>query len=207
VVVGGVGSGSSFKALLDRLSGRHGDLKIDYSEPAGFGGSDHTSFAAKQIPTLFFFSGLHADYHKPSDTWDKVDAPASVRLLALVGDALNELANNEERAAFIKVAPPAMPSGGSGGGGGGYGPYFGSIPDMAGDVKGVRFADVRAGSPAAKAGLKGGDVMISFDGKKVDSLYDYTFALRQKKPGDVVKVRVMRGSEAVDVEVTLEARR
>jgi membrane-associated protease RseP (regulator of RpoE activity) len=180
-------------------------LRIDHSEPAGFGGSDHASFAAKQIPVLFFFSGLHADYHKPSDTWDKVDAPAAARLLALAGDTAQELAAAETKPTFVRVAPPAAPSGG--GGGGGYGPYFGSIPDMGSQVKGVRFADLREGSPAAKAGLKAGDVMIEFDGKKIDGLYDYTYALRQRKPGDTVKVKVLRNGMPVEADVTLSERR
>jgi len=209
LVLGGSASGSSFKKLVEDLSQRHGDLKIDHAEPAGFGGSDHTSFAAKQIPVLFFFSGLHADYHKPSDTWDKIDAPASARLLALVGDAAQELAAAEGRPEFVKVAPPAAASGGggSGGGGGGYGPYFGSIPDMGSEVKGVRFADLREGSPAAKAGLKPGDIMVEFDGKKIDGLYDYTYALRQRKPGDTVRVKVLRAGAPVEVDVTLSERR
>ena len=74
----------------------------------------------------------------------------------------------------------------------GYGPYFGSIPDFGGPPKGVRFSDVRDGSPAAKAGFKAGDVMIEFDGKKIDNLYDFTYALRAHKPGDTVKVKFAR---------------
>jgi hypothetical protein len=206
LVVGGAASGSTFQPMMEELAKRHAELKIDNSEPAGFGGSDHVSFSAQQIPVLFFFSGLHADYHKPSDTWDKIDAEASARLLALVGDAAQELAGSEKRAEFVKVAPPAAPTGG-GGGGGGYGPYFGSIPDMGSEVKGVRFADLREGSPAAKAGLKPGDVMVEFDGKKVEGLYDYTYALRQRKPGDTVKVKVLRKGETVEVDVTLSERR
>ena len=95
----------------------------------------------------------------------------------------------------------------SGGGGSGYGPYFGSIPDFAEIPNGVRFSDVRAGSPAAKAGLKGGDVLVEFDGKKIQNLYDYTYALREKKPGDRVKVKVVRDGQTREVEVLLEQRK
>ena len=208
LVVGGAASGSTFKTLMEELALRHSELKIDHSEPAGFGGSDHTSFANKEIPVLFFFSGLHADYHKPSDTWDKIDAEASARLLALVADAAQSIAGASARPAFVKVVPPPAPAGGGGGGnGGGYGPYFGSIPDMGGEVKGVRFAGIREESPAAKAGLKPGDVMVEFDGKKIDGLYDYTYALRQRKVGDTVKVRVLRAGSPVEVDVTLAERR
>jgi Peptidase family M28/PDZ domain/PA domain len=208
LVVGGASSGSTLKALIEDLGKRHAELKLDHSEPAGFGGSDHTSFANKQIPVLFFFSGLHADYHKPSDTWDKIDPEASARLLALVADSAQELAGSETKPAFVKVAPPPAPAGGgSASSGGGYGPYFGSIPDMGSEVKGVKFAGIREGSPAAKAGLQTGDVMVEFDGKKLDGLYDYTYALKQRKPGDTVKVKVLRAGAPVEVDVTLAERR
>ena len=89
----------------------------------------------------------------------------------------------------------------------GYGPYFGSVPDFAETKNGVRFADVRDGSPAAKAGLKGGDVLIEFDGKPIQNLYDFTYALRAKRPGDEVVVKVRRGGETVAAKVVLAERR
>jgi S1-C subfamily serine protease len=94
----------------------------------------------------------------------------------------------------------------SGSGGSGYGAYFGSIPDMGEEVEGVRFADVREGSPAAKAGLKGGDVLVEFAGKPIKNLYDFTYALRAHKPGETVPVTVLRGQERLTVNVTLARR-
>jgi S1-C subfamily serine protease len=93
------------------------------------------------------------------------------------------------------------------GGGGGYGPYFGSIPDFGEIEHGVKFADVRDGSPAAKAGFKAGDILIDFDGKKIENLYDFTYALRAHKPGDKVNVTVIRAGEKITREVTLEVRK
>jgi S1-C subfamily serine protease len=90
--------------------------------------------------------------------------------------------------------------------GSGYGPWFGSVPDFGEGVQGVKFADVSAGSPAAKAGLQAGDVMVEFDGKAIQNLYDFTYALRAKKPGDEVKVKVMREGKAVEVSVVLGKR-
>jgi hypothetical protein len=84
VFIGGVGTGTTLKKLLEEATPKYG-LHIDYSE-AGYGSSDHTSFTAKQVPVLFFFSGLHADYHKPSDTWDKIDAPDAAKVLQLVAE-------------------------------------------------------------------------------------------------------------------------
>jgi hypothetical protein len=193
--------------MLEGLIAQHTDLKVDLTEPSGIGGSDHTSFTAKQIPALFFFSGLHADYHKPSDTWDRIDVPNAQRVLALVADTITGLTDASGRPAFVKVEPPTGPAISGSGGANGYGPYFGSIPDMAGGGKGVRFADIRAGSPAAKGGLLAGDVMVEFDGKKVDNLYDYTYVLRQKKPGDAVVVKYIRNGQTQETTVTLEQRK
>jgi len=106
------------------------------------------------------------------------------------------------------VAPPPRPVSAAGSSSGsGYGPYFGSIPDMAEAKGGVKFADVREGSPAAKAGLKGGDMMFEFDGKKIDNLYDFTYALRAKQPGETVKVKVLRAGETIEADVLLEKRK
>jgi len=87
------------------------------------------------------------------------------------------------------------------------GPDFGSIPDFNEPPKGVRFADVREGSPAAKAGLKPGDIMIEFGGKAIGNLYDFTYALRDSKAGDVVLVKVLRGDQTIDAKVLLTERR
>jgi hypothetical protein len=205
VFVGGTGTGSTLKSVLERAASNV-DLKADLSEKSGYGSSDHTSFTTKQLPILFFFSGLHADYHKPSDTWDKVDAGQTIKVLKIVAGVTESLAADVQRPVFVKVEPPKMPTGSSGGGGG-YGPYFGSIPDFAEIPNGVRFSDVRAGSPAAKAGLKGGDILVEFDKKVIQNLYDYTYALRAKKPGDEVAVKVMRDGKPVEVKVLLEERK
>lgn len=207
IIVGGVGSGSNFKPLIDRLSTRHSNLKLEYSEQSGVGSSDHTSFITKRIPVLFFFTGLHMDYHRPTDTWDKIESKGAIELLALVADAAETLLNDPARPEFVKVAEPPHGGGSSGGGGGGYGPSFGSIPDMAFSGPGVKFSDLREGSPAQKAELKAGDILIEFDGKKIDNLYDFTYALRSKSPGDDVVVKVQRQGEIVTRTVHLEARK
>ena len=88
-----------------------------------------------------------------------------------------------------------------------YGPDFGSIPDFNEPPKGVRFADIREGSPAAKAGLKPGDIMIEFGGKPIGNLYDFTYALRDSKAGDTVLVKVLRGDQTIEAKVLLTERR
>ena len=202
--IGGTGTGSTFEAALKEIT-RPYKFQIDYSAD-GYSASDHTSFAAKSIPVLFFFSGLHGDYHKPSDTWDKISGPASAEVVNLVADVAAHLTTDAARPQFVKVQAPAhgsLPSGS----GGGYGPYFGSVPDFAPVPNGVKFSDVREGSPAAKAGLKAGDILVGFGDKPVKNLYDFTFALRNSKAGDVVKVKYLRDGQEMMAEVTLEQRR
>ena len=85
--------------------------------------------------------------------------------------------------------------------------YFGSVPDFRDDLNGVLFADVRADSPAGKAGLKAGDLLVEFAGEPIKNLYDFTDALGSKKPGDVVSVVVRRNGQSIKVNVTLEVRK
>ncbi|HYM13195.1 MAG TPA: M28 family peptidase [Bryobacterales bacterium] len=203
--VGGVGTGTTFKPLVE------GDVKKFAFKPdyatGGYDSSDHTSFTAKQVPVLFFFSGLHSDYHKPSDTWDKIEGPQTAHLLDMVFDLAERLDAAAARPEFVRVADPHSHGTATGSVGGGYGPYFGSIPDFGEVENGVKFADIREGSPAAKAGLKGGDVLVEFDGKPIKNLYDFTYALRSKSVGDTVEVRVLRDGKPLAAKVTLEQRR
>jgi hypothetical protein len=202
IYIGGVGTGSTLKATVEQAAANSG-FKIEYS-PGGYSSSDHTSFVAKKIPVLFFFSGLHSDYHKPSDTWEKINPDSAARLLDVVGSTGEQLADAQERPTFIVVAED-KPTGGSGGGG--YGPYFGSIPDFGQVENGVRFSDVKPGSPAAKAGLKAGDILVQFGGKPIKNLYDFTDALRSSKVGDLVEVKVVRDGQPLTVPVKLEQRK
>jgi len=207
IFIGGVGTGTTLKKLLEEVTPKYG-LHIDYSE-AGYGSSDHTSFTTKQVPVLFFFSGLHSDYHKPSDTWDKIDAPDAAKLLQMIAEVSEDLRESPDRPLFVRVKEPGHAEGmaGQSSGGSGYGPYFGSIPDFGETAKGVKFADVHEDSPAAKAGFKAGDILVEFDGKPIQNLYDFTYALRAKKPGDEVMVKVMRGDSPVEAKVVLTKRK
>jgi hypothetical protein len=202
VYIGGVGTGSTLKSTLEQAQ-KDSPFKIEYSA-GGYSSSDHTSFVTKKIPVLFFFSGLHADYHKPSDTWDKINAPSAAHLLDLVENVTLQLANAEAPPTFQVVAEDKPPTGG---GGAGYGPYFGSIPDFGQTENGVKFSDVKPNSPAAKAGLKAGDVLIQFGDKPIKNLYDFTDALRRSKVGDVVEVKVMRDGQPITASVKLEQRK
>ena len=202
VYIGGVGTGSTLKATVEQAQANSG-FKIEYSQ-GGYSSSDHTSFVPKKIPVLFFFSGLHSDYHKPSDTWDKINPESAARLLDVVAATGEQLADAQDRPTFITVADD-RPPGGSGGSG--YGPYFGSIPDFGQIENGVRFSDVRPASPAAKAGLKAGDILVQFGSKPIKNLYDFTDALRGSKVGEVVEVKVLRDGQPITASVKLEQRK
>ena len=202
VFVGGVGTGSTFKTLLEQAAAKS-DLKLEYSA-SGYAASDHTSFVSRKVPVLFFFSGLHSDYHKPSDTWDKINSGDAADLLNLVASVGLQLANAPDRPTYVTVVEdkPVTARGG-----GGYGPYFGSIPDFGQVENGVRFSDVRPGSPAAKAGLQAGDILVQFGDKTIKNLYDFTDVLRRSKVGDVVEVKVLRDGKPVTAKVKLEQRK
>ncbi len=202
VYIGGVGTGSTFKSVLEQAQ-KEAPFKVE-SSAGGYSSSDHTSFVTKKIPVLFFFSGLHSDYHKPSDTWDKINGASAAKLLDMVESVAVQLANADQPPQFQVVAEEKPVSGG---GGGGYGPYFGSIPDFGQVENGVKFSDIKPNSPAAKAGLKAGDILVQFGDKPIKNLYDFTDALRRSKVGDVVEVKVMRDGQPVTASVKLEQRK
>jgi hypothetical protein len=203
VFIGGVGTGDTLKATLEaaRAASR---LKFDLSEQGGYGSSDHFSFVTKQVPVLFFFSGLHSDYHKPSDTWDKIDSRSAAEMLDVVAAMTASLQAAPERPKFIKVRtqqPQATASASASGGA-----WFGSVPDMGENPGGFKLSDVTKGSPADEAGLKGGDLIVEFDGKTISNLYDFTYALRAKKPGDVVRLKYRRAGQEFSSQATLRSR-
>jgi hypothetical protein len=205
VYIGGIGTGSTFQAVLDQAE-RKTTFKYENSQ-GGYSSSDHTSFVTKRIPVLFFFSGLHGDYHKPSDTWEKINADAGAHLLDLVSNIALQIDDAAERPAYVAVVENPNPHAGMPSSGGGYGPYFGSIPDFGQTENGVRFSDVKPGSPAAKAGFQAGDVLIQFGDKAIQNLYDFTDALRRSKVGDVLEVTVLRDGKPVKASVKLEQRK
>jgi hypothetical protein len=207
IMVDGLGNAPSIELDLKAAeSGSSLSLRALRGGP-GAGASDDATFLLRKIPSINFFSGFHSDYHRPSDTWQKIDAAGGAAVADLALALARQLANRSTRPEFIETSQPQDPhSSGNVGAVSGYGPYFGSVPDFANEGQGVKFAEVRGGSPAAKAGLRGGDVMISFAGMPIKTLYDFTFALREKKPGDRVDVIVLRDGKEVKATVELSTR-
>src|SRR5579871_3618165 len=128
----------------------------------------------------------------------------------MISGVMTHLADDPTRPTFVRVADPhpqVADASAHTGKVSGYGPDFGSIPDFAEIPDGVRFADIRPGSPAAKAGLQAGDILTEFDGKLIQNLYDFTYALRAKKPGQEVLVKVLRGGQTIEAKVLLTERK
>jgi hypothetical protein len=205
LMVGGVGSSPVFRPMLDLLAEDY-NFDLDYSE-GGYGPSDHNSFYARGVPVLFFFTGVEDDNHKPTDTWDKINADGEALVLSLAMDAVTSLASREEPIAFQRAKGEASgPPGGERYGG--YGrARLGIVPDFGGeDVEGVRISGASEGSPAEAAGLMGGDIMLSFDGRPVKGLEDLMYYLKDKKPGDPVIIIVRRDGKEVTLKAVLGER-
>jgi hypothetical protein len=209
IMISGLETAPTVAADVDAAAAAVQGLEIKrFQDGAGVGSSDDTSFALKKIPAIGFFSGFHSDYHRPSDDWQQIEAAGAATVANLAYELTARLASRPDRPEYVASSASAGHGASSSDSGsvGGYGPYFGSVPDFADTDSGVKFAEVRENSPAANAGLKGGDIMTMFDGKPIRTLYDFTFALREKKPGDEVEVRVLRGETPLTVRVVLTTR-
>jgi hypothetical protein len=167
----------------------------------GFGPSDHSSFYAKQIPVLFFWTGTHADYHKPSDTADKINYDDEARILTMVARIVRDVDANDKRPTY-QVAKSAAPGRSTG-----FRVYLGTIPNYADSSDGLLLDGVRDDSPAAQAGLKAGDRIVKLAGRDVRNVYDYTAALGEMKAGQEYEVEIVRGSERLKLKLTPAARK
>jgi hypothetical protein len=170
----------------------------------GFGGSDHQSFYAKNIPVLFAFTGLHNDYHRPSDDSDRLNYPGMARIADYIELIVLELARRPERPGFTRLAPPSRSGRQAQAASVGMGATMGVMPDYADESNdGMKLSDVRDGGPAAKAGLKGGDKIVRIAGKPIGTIYDYMESLKGYKPGDKVEVVVRRDGKEITLPVSL----
>ncbi|CAN5591751.1 hypothetical protein BH20ACI3_BH20ACI3_29650 [soil metagenome] len=167
----------------------------------GFGPSDHSSFYAKQIPVLFFWTGTHLDYHKPSDTAEKINYDDEARILAMVARIVHGVDASDKRPTY-QVAKSAATGRSTG-----FRVYLGTIPNYADSSDGLLLDGVRDDSPAAQAGLKPGDKIVEMAGREVRNVYDYTSALGEMKAGQEYGVEIMRGGERLKLKLTPAARK
>lgn len=195
LTVYGTGTSSSWKDIL--LNKNTYYFKIASNEE-GFGPSDHSSFYGKGIPILFFFTGVHEDYHRPSDVAKLINAEGEDSVLHYVYDVAGFIDSMKVKADYIKIASKGTT--------GDWKVYAGTVPDMSNTSEGFRLSGVSPGGPAEKAGLKGGDIMLKFGDREINNIYDYVYALQDHVPGDVVIVVVKRGNEKLSLTLTLGAK-
>jgi acetylornithine deacetylase/succinyl-diaminopimelate desuccinylase-like protein len=196
LIIQGVDTAPEFGTIIDALNE---SCRFQLTKQSGgFGPSDHSSFYAQKVPVMHFFTGTHADYHRPSDDYDKLNVPGMRRIVDMVTQTAVRLAEAEARPQYVEVKTSFAR------GGGGDRPYFGSRPDFANTEPGFALAGVAKDGPAEKAGLKAGDVVIQFGESKIGNLDDFDSALRKHKAGDKVPVVVKRGNMEVTLEVLLE---
>ncbi len=196
LIVHGTGTASELDPLVDQLGKQFG-FEIT-KKPGGFGPSDHSSFYAKHVPVLHFFTGSHKDYHRPTDDYDKLNIEGLRRVSEMVAAAAVAVAEAPEPLHFQETKAPALA------GGGGDRPYFGSIPDFSQDSPGYAITGATKDGPAERAGLKGGDVIIQFGESRIGNLEDFDSALRKFKAGDKVPIVVKRADAELKLEVTLD---
>lgn len=176
---------------------------LELNESDDVGRSDHLSFYNRRIPVLHFFTGIHPEYHRPTDTADKLNYSGMAKVSDMVSTTAHTLAQRKDDLQFVSL--PSRPPGErqesvS------FTAYLGSIPEYATEAPGVQLAGVVAGSPAALAGLQPGDVIVRFAEAEVRTLEDLTAALSGKKPGDRVEIVVVRHGSELRLHATLQAR-
>lgn len=202
LAIQGLGTGDSFQQIVDRHTQPAG---IKYlPDPSAKGPSDHASFYESKVPSLFFFTGVHEDYHRPGDDVEKINAAGAAQIATLVGNVTLDLLNTEQRPKFQTVekqarifrGPPPSPV------------VMGIMPDPEQDSSkpGWLIGEVVPTGGASKAGMKAGDRILTLDGSQINKLADYYKATANKKAGDVVSVVVRRGSEEVTLQIELAAR-
>jgi hypothetical protein len=198
LIVYGVGTAEEWNALLAPAAERAGVSVATRTE--GYGPSDHTSFYSKDVPVLHFFTNTHADYHRPGDDWEKIDARGLSSVSAIVADVATAVANRRSALTLQRGAgEPPRPASASAG----YGAWLGSVPDFTPVERGVKLSGVTPGSPAAMGGILAGDIVLKIGSHDVGDLQAMTDALRAYKPGETVDVHVDRAGKSLIMQVTL----
>jgi len=191
LTIGGVGTSPAWGTVLSSVPNKYFALKYDSS---GVGPSDHTSFYRKNIPVLFFFTGLHPDYHKPTDDANKINYTGELMILKYL-EAIVERTNKENKLAFTPTREAQTGTTAR------FSVTLGIMPDYSFSGAGVRVDGVSDNRPAQKAGIKTGDVIVQLGDHQVTSLDSYMQALGKFKKGETTKVKFKRGNEAMEAMV------
>ena len=198
ITVGGVGSAKTLSETIEVVQKNH-TLKIDKNiSGMDFGRSDHASFYREDIPVLFFFTGAHQDYHKPSDDWDKIDYQGEKEVLNFAYDLIVQLSTNKEKPIFTEItndnSDNQSPS---------FNVTLGVIPSYGSQKIGMEIDGIsRKNGPADKAGMKKGDIIIEINNKKIRNIYDYMARLAELNSGDKIIVKIIRNK--IEMELILD---
>ena len=214
LTVYGTGTATEWPSILDELNRKQTEPFVLSSIPDGYGPSDHSSFYGAGIPVLMLFTNTHSEYHRPEDDWQLINQEGLERVGSFAAEIVEDLAGSDTSEAmnltFVEGAGApqggGMPADQDAPASPGYGAYMGTIPDMTPQDFGVRITGVREESPAEKAGLRGGDIIVELGGTEITDLYAYTYALRDHKPGDEVRVVVIREGERLTFTAILGSR-
>ena len=198
----GIGSGDRWKSIIRTAAREHGLTLITDTSPLG--ASDHANFFMHKVPAVHFFTGVHSDYHRPTDTADKINRAGGAKALACIEQVVRELTVEQARLVFnaegAKVPQRAH--------GAASGAFLGIMPDYA-TVDGSQGCGVGAltpGGPAGAAGVKDGDLIIQWNEHKIGNVYDLSGALRKGKPDEDVVLKIKRDGKIIDITVKLGQR-
>jgi hypothetical protein len=194
LLVDGTGTAAQWPELAREADAKLGlDLALGAE---GFGASDHTSFTSARVPVAFLFTGVHDDYHQPTDTADKINSAGEERVTTFAARLALAVAQRPERLAFIDA--PADPHRGMTGG---FKVSLGTIPDYAFTGPGVRLSGVRPDAPAERGGMKAGDVILKVGPHAITNIHDYMYALGDLEAGRAITVEVERGGVRVPLQI------
>jgi len=192
----GTGTCQEFKNYFDTL--HYDRVKITPKE-SGVGGSDHTAFYNKNIPVLFFFTGAHEDYHKPSDDIEKIDLVGTVRVANIVADAVNHFSHHNGPLEFQRTKSSEESRHRKN-----FSVTLGIMPDFIAEVKGLRVDGVSPDRPGEKAGIKQGDIIIKMGKIAIGDIYDYMNTLGKFRKGDTTQLEVVRDNDTLQLLVIFE---
>lgn len=199
LVLHGVGSSSIWPAEIERRNAPVG-LPIRPQNDS-YIPTDASVFFMRGVPILSAFTGSHSDYHTPRDTPDKLNYDGAAQVARFMGLITRSLAIRETPPDYIPQERPEQGQRRAN-----LRAFLGTIPDYAEEVKGVKLSGVSKNGPAAKAGMRGGDIIVKLAGKKIDNIYDYTFAIEALKIGQPVKLSVQRDDKQLELEIIPESR-
>ncbi len=202
LIVFGTGTSKELPPMIEKLAEKH-KFKLTQKTLLGEGGgsSDHEVFYRKNIPVAHFFTGVHPQYHKPTDQADLINVEGIRRVTDLIEELMLDLSTTERRPQFVKLTGSGhagLPIGR------GNAPRLGIVPDYSDEGEGVLLSGVSEGAPAEKAGLKAGDRIVEISGKPIKSIQGYMAVMAGHKKGDTIDVKVMRQGKAETFKAELK---